>query len=473
MGADKEKLDVIKIIRIVGSLAAIAIGVYVGTLPPPDGLTTQAMYALGITICAVGWWMTQLVPEYVTGLMMCTLWVAFGAVPFPRAFYNFSTPGWWIMVGAFGLGAVAGRVGLLKRISLWVLSLVPPTFKGQVLGLVGSGIIISPLVPSMNAKAALSSPMALAISDSLGLPRKSAAAAGMLGACYLGYVIMGHIFLSGSFSHYALIAALPKEFQNVSWMDWLLWSLPWGLVVGVGMTVAILILYAPKEKVALPANYGKEALAKIGPMTKDEKIVLAVLICALLMWMTEGYHKINSGVVAVTAMCTLLGVRTMTANDFKNGIEWPAVMLIGSVFNMASVIGFLKIDKYLGSLLGPFLDSVIRQPVLFVAFMAISVYGLKFLLTNMTSMSVMFAMILSPLLVPLGVNPWIVIFVTFCAGGIWVLRYTNTIYMCAQFGTKDEMATDGQMVKLTFVYMVLIVLGAVVSIPWWKMLGLM
>ena len=60
------------------------------------------------------------------------------------------------------------------------------------------------------------------------------------------------------------------------------------------------------------------------PMTKEEKIVLAVLVGALLMWMTEGYHRINSGVVAVSAMCTLLGVRTMTANDFKNGIEWPA-----------------------------------------------------------------------------------------------------------------------------------------------------
>ncbi len=473
MGSTPDKTDIVKIIRIIGSVAAIAIAVYVANLPPPPGLTTQAMYALGITICAVGWWMSQIVPEYVTGLMMCTLWVAFGTVPFDKAFYNFSTSGWWIMVGAFGLGAVAGRVGLLKRISLWVLSMVPPTFKGQVLGLVGSGILIGPLVPSMNAKAALASPMALAISDSLGLPRKSEAAAGMLGACYLGYVIMGHVFLSGSFSHYALIAALPKAYQNISWMDWLFWSLPWGIVVCVGMTAAILFFYSPKEKVTLPANYGKEQLALLGPMTKDEKIVLAVLVGALLMWMTEGFHRINSGVVAVSAMCTLLGLRTMTNNDFKSGIEWPAVMLIGSVFNMASVIGFLKIDKYLGSLLGPFLDSVIRQPVLFVVFMAVAVYCLKFLLTNMTSMSVMFAMIFAPLLAPLGINPWIVIFVTFCAGGIWILRYTNTIYMCAHFGTQDQMATHGSMVKLTFVYMGLIIVGAVVSIPYWKMLGLM
>ena len=457
---------------ITTAVASVALGAYIATMAPPEGLTDKAMYALGITLCAVGWWISRIVPEYVTGLMMCTLWVAFGAVPFDKAFYNFSTSGWWIMVGAFGLGAVAQRTGLLKRISLWVLNLVPPTFFGQVCGLIGSGLVISPLVPSMNAKAALASPLAMAIGDSLGVARKSAPAAGLFGACYLGYVIMGHVFLSGSFSHYALISTLPKAYQNISWIDWLLWSLPWGVVVLVGMTAAIMLLYGPKERITLPVGYGREQLRLLGPMTAAEKQVLTILFCALLMWMTEGIHKVNSGVVAVTAMCTLLGIGTMTSNDFKNGIEWPAVMLIGSVFNMASVIAFLKIDKYLGSLMAPMLDTIIRQPVLLVAAMAVAVYTLKFVLTNMTSMSAMFAMILSPLLLPLGIHPWIVIFVTFCAGGVWVLSYTNTIYLCAQSGTKGEMATHGAMVKLTFVYMGLIILGAIVSVPYWKAFGL-
>ena len=96
------------------------------------------------------------------------------------------------MVGAFGLGSIAGKTGLLRRISLWVLSLFPPTFNGQVLGLLASGTVIGPLVPSMNAKAALSSPISLAISDSLGVERKSPAASGLLGACYGGFVLMAH-----------------------------------------------------------------------------------------------------------------------------------------------------------------------------------------------------------------------------------------------------------------------------------------
>lgn len=459
-------------VKIIVSLLSVALGIWIGLLTPPAGLTPEAMRALGITVCAVGWWITRIVPEYVTGMMMCTMWVAFGAVPFTKAFYNFSTAGWWIMVGAFGLGAVAGRTGLLKRISLWVLSLVPPTFTGQVFGLIGSGTIIGPLVPSMNAKAALASPMAMAISDSLGIARKSDPAGGLFGACYTGYVLMGHIFLSGSFAHYALIATLPKEYQNVSWMDWLFWSLPWGIVIFGGMILAIILLYKPRESVVLPKGFGKEKLRELGPMTKDERIVLIVLCCALLMWMTEGFHKINSGVIAVTAMCILLGIGTMTSHDFKNGIEWPAVMLIGSVFNMASVIATLKVDKYLGGQLEPILKSVLSQPVLFVVSICLAVYVLKFLITNMTSMAAMFSIVLAPLLPAYGIHPWIVIFVTFCAGGIWILSYTNTIYLCAHFGTRGEMTTHKTMVKLNFAYMLIIIIGTVVSVPYWKIIGL-
>ena len=73
-------------------------------LPPPEGLTAEAMHALGITIWAVGWWVTEIIPQYATGLLMCVLWSIVKAVPFSRAFANFSSSSWWIMVGAFGLG---------------------------------------------------------------------------------------------------------------------------------------------------------------------------------------------------------------------------------------------------------------------------------------------------------------------------------------------------------------------------------
>ena len=313
--AAENKGNLVKNIRLAGSVLSIILGIWVALQAPPEGLNEKTMIALGITVWAVGWWITEIVPEFVTGLMMCILWSAFKCVPFKTAFATFSTSGWWIMVGAFALGAVAGKTGLLKRISLWVLKLFPASFAGQVWGLIGSGTVIGPLIPSMNAKATLSSPIAMGISDELGIERKSNAANGLFGACYVGFILMGHMFMSGSFSHYVLVGMLPEAYRGVTWLQWLLWSLPYGVCVFLGMGLFIVTCYKPKEKVSLPAGYSTAQLEKLGPMTRNEKLCMGVLIVTLLMWMTESLHKISAGEVSLMAMCTLMLLKVMDKND--------------------------------------------------------------------------------------------------------------------------------------------------------------
>lgn len=460
-------------IKWIVAVLGIILGVSVALMTPPQGLNRQAMIAMGIVLWAVVWWITKVIPEYVTALMMCTLWAATKCVTFKIAFDSFSTSGWWIMVGAFGLGSIAGKTGLLKRISLWVLSLFPPTFNGQVMGLLTSGTVIGPLVPSMNAKAALASPISQAISDSLGIERKTPGASGLLGACYGGFVLMGHMFLSGSFSHYVLIPTLPAPYNSITWMDWMIWSLPWGVICFATLAISIMVMYRPSTPVSLPKGYGKEQLAKLGPMSREERTVLVVMVCALAMWMTELWHGIDASVVAITAMSILLGLKIMTAQDFKNGIEWPAVVLIGSIFNMAPVIKTLAIDKYLGGIFGHYIAEMASQPALFITAIAVSIYITKFLITNLTSAAIMFSLILSPIAVQAGIHPWIVIFVAFCAGNTWLLKYQNTIYLCAQYATKGEMTDHMPMVKLCLVFMGVVIVGSICSIPYWRMLGLL
>lgn len=157
-----------------------------------------------------------------------------------------------------------GQDGLLKRISLCVLHLFPASFAGQVWGLIASGTVISPLIPSINAKATLSTPIALSISDELDMERKKAGACGLFGACYVGFVLAGHMFMSGSFTHYVLVGMLPPEYRGVTWLDWLLWSLPWGLVMLVGMGLYIIWAYKPSKSVRLTKDNVAEQIRNLG-----------------------------------------------------------------------------------------------------------------------------------------------------------------------------------------------------------------
>lgn len=178
--------NAIQRVRQAFSFLFIPLGVWIAFITPPDGLSPQTMKALGITVWAVGWWITQIVPEYVTGLLMCVFWAATKCVPFQTAFATFSTSGWWIMVGRSPSARWRARRGsssaspcacciCSRRPSLGRSGASSPRVRSFL-----------PLIPSINAKATLSTPIALNISDELDMERKKAGACGLFGACYVG-----------------------------------------------------------------------------------------------------------------------------------------------------------------------------------------------------------------------------------------------------------------------------------------------
>ena len=89
----------------IGAVLGIVLGAVILFLPPPQGLSRDAMALMGVLVFAVCYWVFDVFPDYVVALMMCVLWVALGAVPFESAFYSFSQENYWLFFGAFALAA--------------------------------------------------------------------------------------------------------------------------------------------------------------------------------------------------------------------------------------------------------------------------------------------------------------------------------------------------------------------------------
>jgi di/tricarboxylate transporter len=105
----------------------------------------------------------------------------------------------------------------------------------------------------------------LAISDSLKFDRKTDGAGGLFGAMFIGFCVVGSpAFLSGSFTNYATMALFPKAYQNVTWGSWLLYALPWAVVVFIGSGLAIYCLYKPPQTVSLPKRFASDELSRPG-----------------------------------------------------------------------------------------------------------------------------------------------------------------------------------------------------------------
>ena len=469
-----EKSRTRKTITSVGAVLSILLSLYVAFHQPPAGLTVAAMQASGVLVWAVTFWILEVLPEYITGLVMCTLWAAIKVVPFSKAFASFSSSSWWIMVGAFGLGVAATKCGLLRRISLFVLKLFPPTFIGQTLGLLGAGTIVSPLIPSANARGAIAAPVALAISDSLKYDRKSDGAGGLFGAMFLGFCVLGSpVFLSGSFTNYATLGLFPQGYRNVTWISWLIYALPWAAVAFIGTGAVIYFMYKPAQIAGLSKNVVSAELARLGPMRRDEKITAIVLIVTLLLWMTESLHKIDSGEVAVLSICVLLALNVLNRDDFRKGIDWAAIIYVGCILNIGAVFAALNINLWLGHALQPIVASFLSNGYLFVIALALAVLVCRLIIISMLATAVIFTIVLSPLVITHGMHPWIIAFVSFAASNIWFFFFQNSFYLLSFYAVGGEMVEHRQMIKLSIAYAVIAMVGFLVSVPYWRMLGLM
>ncbi len=469
-----EKSRTRKTITSVGAVLSILLALYVAFHQPPVGLTVAAMQASGVLVWAVTFWILEVLPEYITGLVMCTLWAAIKVVPFSKAFASFSSSSWWIMVGAFGLGVAATKCGLLRRISLFVLKLFPPTFIGQTLGLLGAGTIVSPLIPSANARGAIAAPVAMAISDSLKYDRKSDGAGGLFGAMFMGFCVLGSpVFLSGSFTNYATLGLFPQGYQNVTWISWLIYALPWAVVAFIGAGAVIYFMYKPAQNAGLSKNVVFAELARLGPMGRDEKITAIVLIVTLLLWMTESLHKIDSGEVAVLSICVLLALNVLNRDDFRKGIDWAAIIYVGCILNIGAVFAALKINLWLGHALQPIVASFLSNSYLFVIALALAVLVCRLIIISMLATAVIFTIVLSPLVITHGMHPWIIAFVSFAASNIWFFFFQNSYYLLSFYAVGGEMVEHRQMIKLSIAYAVIAIIGFLVSVPYWRMLGLM
>jgi len=459
--------------QMIGGIAAIVLGMAVALATPPDGLTPQAMWTLGIIIWAVTCWIFEVAPDYVVAVAMCTLWALFKCVPFKTAFASFSDASWWLLLGALGMGTAVSKSGLLKRLSLRMMTIFPPTFNGQVLALICGGTLIAPLIPSVTAKAAIMAPISLGISDAMGYPRKSRGAGGLFAAMSLGFILTGPMFISASFIGYMLRGLLPADVQaRFNWTCWFMAGAVWSIVVLGLMYLAIRWLYRPVEKGSFTAGDPAAQLADLGPMSRREKITAAVLLAALAFWMTEPLHGIHATAVALLGLVVLLTCRVFDRPDFRSDVGWDSLIFIGGIINLGNVLPALKIDQWIVSAFSPMIAPMMSNLYLFIVVLSSAIYAVRFVLVSFTATTAIFTVVLVPFALQAGINPWVTGFLVYVSTNIWLAFYQNSTFVTAYYAVGGEMVTHRQIAPFSAVYCVVSILAALLSVPLWRYLGL-
>lgn len=455
--------------RLIKALVGIVAGLVVASTSPPADLSHAAMEALGIVTWAIIWWVLEVVPEYVTAILMSTFFVLDNLVPFNMAFNSFATSTWWLLLCSLGLGAAIGHSGLLTRMALAIIRWFPNTYRGQIMGLLGVGVITAPFVPSMNAKVAMLAPLSTAMTDAMGYQKMGSGATGIFAAMYRGVCNMGPVFLSASINGYVIQGFLPLPVQDkFSLAYWFLCMLPWGLLLTLLTYAGILYLYPPEHA---PASISQQTHPP-GPLSRSEIVTMVIIAVTFLCWATEPWHHLSATLIALISLSLLLGLNVLPRDSFRSSIPWDSLIFIGIILNLSLVFEHLGINQWLVSIFYPVINHFSSNLVLFMVVLASVTYIVRLFIVSELAYISIFMVFLIPLAQQAGIHPWVVGAIVYCSVNPWIVPYQNSILYTAHYASGGDVVDLKRLSMLSVVYMVGSIIALIASIPLWRLLGI-
>lgn len=463
-----------KNLKLIAGIVGVVLGALVAfVVPVPHGLTHAGMIVLGSIIMANIFWIFSVIPSFITGILMLASWVIFGAVDFQTSFAIFSSTTMWIIIGGLALGAAASKTGLINRIALMVMRKLPANFKGQSLAIMLAGTIISPMIPSAHPKAAMSTPIAKGISDALGYKPKSKPSSGLFMAAIWGFIVMEASFLSATAQNYAFKGLIPGKYQSVlSWGNWFVMMLPWTIVALVGGYFLIKFLFQPKEDKAISHDFIEKQLQKLGPMSRDEKITATVIAVAIIFWILGSALKLEAAIVALVGLSVLVMLKVFTADDFKNRISWSSVIFIGTVMALGNIMKTVGLTTWLYKILAPVISPILGNIWITVIVLPIIIYLLKFVVVSLISTGTLVTLCLLPFFNSMAYNPALLILIITASVNIWMLSYMDAPVITGQAAVDSSMVSRSGLAKSSLGYMIINIIGLLLCVPVWMMLGL-
>ena len=456
-------------------LGSLLIGLLIWNIRPTAPLNVEAVHFLATLTAAVVLWIGDVFDDYVVGLILLMSWVVLGIASSKMALSGFSHSSWFFVVAALGLGAAVAKSGLLHRLGIRLLRRIPLTsHKSHSFVLFASGLLVTPLLPTGKARAVIALPISQSIAKATGFANRSNGSAALALAAVIGFCHMSFMFLTGAETCLIGWNLLPVEAKTeFGWMAWFLAALPTGILIFLFVFFAIHYLFPlkPEDKIKDLKNTPPPHLENAEPLSPVEWIAMTVLALTLIGWLTKSLHGIDETWVALGGLLAFLTTGGLDKKSFRNNLDWGLIIFFGIINSMAVISKQLKIDRWVAELVAPALADVSTSPVGFLISVILIVWTARVFLRKATSVALM-TVILVPVGHDIGVHPGVILLTIIAASECFVLPYQDGPYQLAYSSTDGQAFSHGQARKVLAAKFIATMLAVAVSVPYWKLLGL-
>lgn len=451
---------------------AVAAGLTVSLLPTPSNLSPIAQRVLGILVFSAIMWAAQVLNNGVTAVLMMGLLILAGVKP-PLALSGFSGGPYWILVAVLFYGCAMKKTGLAQRVSYYILSLFPASYPGILSAFFLIGFVLALGIPSMTVRTAIMVPIAWAMVQSLGLSPRSRGSALILLTTVEMAVIPGLAFLTGSLNGPVVVATFEAKHLSLSWGGYAqVLTLP-TLVLCVLILWANQIVLRPEAPLAQSGSFVKDKLKALGSFRGQELITAAVVVISIALWATDRFHHIPSFVIGMFALGIFALAGIIRDEDIATGVSWTLMLFLGGIFGMANVIQQYKVANWMGSFLAPVAQHLIFSSLLVLVAAALVMLVFRFVDPSAFIAIPVIFLAVADVTSKAGIPPLVLAASLLLASAPFWLSYQNFWLAMGEAVTANQAFTARDRIRLATVYAVLAVVTVAISVPYWKLIGLL
>ncbi|MFA9372525.1 MAG: DASS family sodium-coupled anion symporter [Poseidonibacter sp.] len=395
----------------INILIPLLVGIIVALLPTPEGLSVNAQYFFALFLTVIIALILEPIPAALIGLTGVAFAATFGLVGDTAkasrdwALSGFSNGVIWLIFAAFMFALGYKKSGLGKRIALLLVKYLGKTSLGLGYAVAFADGVLSPFMPSNTARSAGTIfPIAINIPQMFNStpenePRK-------LGG-YISWVaiaatcVTSSMFLTALAPNLLAVSLVEKSTGIV--INWAQWFSTLGIVmVPLFLLVPFLayIIYPPEQKKSpeAPAWAAKE-LKEMGPVSKNELLMLGLGMLALVMWIFGKEIGVNGTIAAIFVLSLLVLTNVISWEDvITNKAAINVFIWFATLVAMASGLKQVGYLKWAAGLIAGSLSGF--EPTMIVIVLVVLFFLFHYLFASVTAHTVA----LLPLFLGVAVN---------------------------------------------------------------------
>jgi len=361
--------------RLLARIAAAVLGVALWWTAPPEGLTLAAWRLFAIFVTAIFSVVVNALPILTASVLAVAAAVLTGLLRPDDAYAGFGNGTILLIVVAFLVANAVVKCGLGKRGG----HLIASRFGGSTLGL-GYSIflldaVIAPAFPSSTARSGVLYPFVLSLAAGAGA-RPDEPGRRRLGA-FLMFSGMASLSVSSALWLTAMVAnPLGSEIARgagvqVSFARWLVAASVPTVCAIIVLPLWLYWLIDPEVRATPEAPAAaREALKALGPLSRNEWIVLVVFLGMVVLWASASTFGTDSTAIAFLGLGVLLATDVITLKDIgQQGDVLATFIWFAVLFTLSSQLNELGFMGFLGRRLAGALAGLAspRAGVLLVA----------------------------------------------------------------------------------------------------------